>query len=172
MNTADRISVYLGLGSNIGDRQGFLQEAVELVDDLPGTRVLRTSSIYETEPWGEADQDSFYNAVVEILTTLPPAELLAAVKNIETRMGRVSTRRNGPRIIDIDILLYGSAVMEDEQLAIPHPFLPQRQFVLTPLRELAGGALHPVELTTIDEMAVRCPDTAKVWKTDVRLQLC
>jgi 2-amino-4-hydroxy-6-hydroxymethyldihydropteridine diphosphokinase len=172
MNTADLTSVYLGLGSNIGDRQGFLQEAMELVNGLPATTVRRASSIYETEPWGERDQDRFYNAVVEIMTALPPAELLAAIKHIEVRMGRISTRRNGPRNIDIDILLYGSEVMVGEQLSIPHPFMPQRQFVLTPLRELAGSALHPVERATIDEMAVRCPDTGKVWKTDVRLQLC
>lgn len=172
MNTAERTSVYLGLGSNIGDRQGFLQEALELIDGLPATSVLRASSIYETEPWGESDQGRFYNAVVEIHTALSPTGLLRAVKRIESDMGRVSARRNGPRNIDIDILLYGNTVMAGEQLSIPHPFMPQRQFVLTPLRELAGSALHPVEQATIDEMAVRCPDTGKVWKTDVRLQLC
>ncbi|MDT8322562.1 MAG: 2-amino-4-hydroxy-6-hydroxymethyldihydropteridine diphosphokinase [Bacteroidota bacterium] len=172
MNTAERTSVYLGLGSNLGDRQGFLQKALHLIEELPETSVQRASSIYETEPWGEADQGSFFNAVVEIRTALNPTDLLVAVKNIEVRMGRVSVQRNGPRIIDIDILLYGSEVMEDDQLCIPHPFLPQRLFVLTPLRELAGSALHPVEHATIEEMAVRCPDTGKVWKTDIRLQLC
>ncbi len=87
-------------------------------------------------------------------------------------MGRTSTRRNGPRIIDIDILLYGSEVRDGDQLSIPHPFLAVRQFVLAPLRELAGGTLHPVAHTTIDEMAIHCPDTGEVRKTDMHLQLC
>jgi 2-amino-4-hydroxy-6-hydroxymethyldihydropteridine diphosphokinase len=172
MNTAERQSVYLGLGSNLGDRQAFLQEALGHIGRLPGTRLLRSSSIYETDPWGETDQGRFYNAVVEIETSLQPEALLTAVKDIEAGMGRESTRRNGPRIIDIDILLYGSEIMTFERLDIPHPGLADRQFVLTPLRELAGGMQHPVSLQTIDEMARHCPDTGNVRKTDVHLQCC
>ncbi|MCB2205448.1 2-amino-4-hydroxy-6-hydroxymethyldihydropteridine diphosphokinase [bacterium] len=165
MSIADPTRVFLGLGSNIGDRKGYLRLALTLIAQLEGTEIEQASSIYETEPWGEPDQDPFYNAAAEIRTTLAPAELLRAVKDIELRMGRVSTRKNGPRIIDIDILLYADSVLDEGDLSIPHPFLAQRNFVLEPLREIAGTLRHPVEHRSIDELARLCKDGGEIRNT-------
>jgi 2-amino-4-hydroxy-6-hydroxymethyldihydropteridine diphosphokinase len=164
MNTVRQETVFLGLGSNIGDRCEALRNALHSIDLLPETTVIRCSSVYETEPWGETDQDTFYNAVAEIQTAHDPQALLFAVKEIERHMGRVETRKNGPRRIDIDILLYGSTVVQLDHIAIPHPMLQHRQFVLTPLRELAGEFMHPVEQATITVLASACTDDARVLK--------
>ena len=172
MSGGEPTRVLLGLGSNIGDRHAALDEAVAHLDQLPATTVVRVSSIFETEPWGEKDQEPFLNAAAEIHTLFAPAELLAALKDIERSMGRERTRKNGPRRIDIDILLFGEDVVQVDGLTIPHPGLAQRQFVLAPLREIAGEAIHPVSGLTVDEMAARCTDTGTVVKTTFRLQCC
>jgi 2-amino-4-hydroxy-6-hydroxymethyldihydropteridine diphosphokinase len=127
--------VYLGLGSNVGDRQANLATALAALP--PDVRVLRTSPIYETEPWGYADQSRFLNLVVEAETELDPLNLLRCLKAIEMRVGRRPSFRNGPREIDIDILLYGDAVIAQGDLRIPHPRLAERAFVLVPLADLA-----------------------------------
>jgi dihydropteroate synthase/2-amino-4-hydroxy-6-hydroxymethyldihydropteridine diphosphokinase len=144
--------VYLGLGSNLGDRYG------RLIDALEGLRsdvVLdAVSSIYETEPWGYADQPRFLNAVCGGETDLSPQELLGAVKAIELEMGREPTFRYGPRAIDIDILLYGSEVIEQETVSIPHAHLHERDFVMAPLNEIAPEAVHPKLGKTIEALSV------------------
>jgi 2-amino-4-hydroxy-6-hydroxymethyldihydropteridine diphosphokinase len=133
---------YLGLGSNLGDRRRNLEQAVERLTDTPRIRVLRVSSFRETEPFGVQDQPLFLNGVAEIETDLQPPALLAAVKQIERDMGRVATYRWGPRLIDIDILLYDRIRWESAELTIPHPGLLERSFVTEPLGELAPERLE------------------------------
>jgi 2-amino-4-hydroxy-6-hydroxymethyldihydropteridine diphosphokinase len=135
-------TVYLGLGSNLGDRRQNLERAIALLDQTPGVRVSRVSSQRVTPPFGVKDQPEFLNAVVEADVDLDPPALLAAVKGIEAAMGRVPTYRWGPRLIDIDILLYDRLRWESPELTIPHPGLLERPFVTEPLAELAPERLE------------------------------
>jgi 2-amino-4-hydroxy-6-hydroxymethyldihydropteridine diphosphokinase len=136
--------VFLGLGSNIGDKQNNLRLATDELERTPGISVLKTSSFYKSAPWGYKDQDWFLNGVVEISTALSALELLRAVKDIETHMGRQpSPQQWGPRLIDIDILLYNQEIIQTPELTIPHPFLTERLFVLIPLLELDPDLRHP-----------------------------
>jgi 2-amino-4-hydroxy-6-hydroxymethyldihydropteridine diphosphokinase len=136
--------VFLGLGSNIGDRDANVGRAQTLIGGLSGVRVVRVSSPAESKAVGYEDQPDFINAVAEIETDLEPLELLDAVKRIEREMGRKETFRFGPRIIDIDILLFGDRVVDDPDLTIPHPRMHERSFVLGPLAEIAPEVVHPV----------------------------
>ncbi|MGE5488583.1 MAG: 2-amino-4-hydroxy-6-hydroxymethyldihydropteridine diphosphokinase [bacterium] len=144
-------SVYLSLGSNLGDRAEYLRRAIEALDQA-GVRVLRVSRVRETEPVDVTDQPRFLNLVVEAETDLAPGELLARTQAIERELGRVRTRPKGPRTIDIDILLYGSLVAETPELSVPHPRMAMRRFVLEPLAELAPDLRHPVTQETAREM--------------------
>lgn len=137
MVTTSPVRVYLGLGSNLGDRAAYLRQAVDALGRLPGTRVLRLSSLYETRPWGLAEQPHYYNLVVELETSLAADELLRQALAIEAALGRVRTVRFGPRTIDIDVLLYGDQTFDTPELTVPHPRMLQRAFVLVPLAELA-----------------------------------
>lgn len=132
------VTAYLGLGANLGDREANLREAVRLLGEL-GT-VVRQSNIMETEPWGYAEQGRFLNMAVALDTSLVPLDLLRAVKEIEHRMGRMPSVRNGPRLIDIDVLIYGGVTMETPELTLPHPRMLERDFVMGPLRELGIDA--------------------------------
>ena len=136
-------TAYLSLGSNVGDRRQNLRRAIELLQN-EGTRVLRRSSLYETEPQDLKSQPWFLNAVAEIETNLFPMQLLNRIHKIERSLGRKQTVSKGPRPIDIDILLFGSAIMNTAELQIPHPRLSERRFVLQPLLELAPALRHPV----------------------------
>ncbi|HEY3265461.1 MAG TPA: 2-amino-4-hydroxy-6-hydroxymethyldihydropteridine diphosphokinase [Armatimonadota bacterium] len=127
--------VYLGLGSNLGDRASHLEEAVRALGELG--RVVRRSNIMETEPWGLLDQPRFLNMVVALETALPPLKLLEGTQEIERRVGRTPTVRWGPRVIDIDILTYGDEVIRVTGLTVPHPRIGERDFVLIPLRQIA-----------------------------------
>jgi len=133
--------IYLGLGTNLGDRKANLQAAAALW--RPKVNVLRASGIYETEPWGFLDQPAFLNQVLEGETDLPPLDLLAFLKNIELSMGRKASFLYGPRLIDIDILFYDLAIINQPELVIPHPRLAERAFILVPLAELAPELRHP-----------------------------
>ena len=144
---------YLGLGTNLGDREVNLDKALEVLADNPGLRLLRRSMVYETEPWGVTDQPAFLNAVAEVATTLDPEELLDACKEVEQGMGRQPGTRWGPRLIDVDILLYGNNVVQLPHLEIPHPRLHIRAFALIPLAELAPHTVHPGLGKTIGELA-------------------
>jgi 2-amino-4-hydroxy-6-hydroxymethyldihydropteridine diphosphokinase len=135
-------NVYLSLGSNVGDRRAHLDEAIERLRKL-GT-VAAVSSYYETEPVEVAQQGWFLNCAVKLETEAMPRQLLARVLEIEQSMGRKRTRAKGPRNIDIDILLFGSSVIEAKGLTIPHPAMHQRHFVLEPLAEIAPDVRHPV----------------------------
>lgn len=160
-------TVYIGLGSNVGDREAELRRAVRLLDfyDL---RVKRVSSVYETEPMYEEGQGKFLNAVVEAATSLFPVRLLLRLQNIERTMGRKRSVPNAPRNIDLDILLYLGCVMDTPSLRIPHPGLPERRFALEPLAELAADVRHPVTRQTIAEMLSAAPD-GWVRRTEIRL---
>ena len=134
---------YIGLGSNLGDREGNLRDALELMNAEPSITVRRVSSFIDTQPVGGPPQGSYLNAVAEVETALEPRELLDALQRIERSLGRVRTVRWGPRTIDLDIVLLGDAVVDEPGLEIPHPRMHEREFVLRPLCELAPGALHP-----------------------------
>jgi dihydropteroate synthase len=140
------VTAYLGLGSNLGAREANLDRALELLAKAGSVQVTRGSAVYETAPWGYADQPPFLNCVLEVHTTRSPEDLLGLVKDIEEQIGRESTFRWGPRLIDIDILLYGDQVihLDSPDLQVPHPRLHQRAFVLTPLAEVAKDLTHPV----------------------------
>ncbi|MCZ8182234.1 MAG: 2-amino-4-hydroxy-6-hydroxymethyldihydropteridine diphosphokinase [Beijerinckiaceae bacterium] len=135
--SAPRVIGYLALGSNLGDKVGHLRRAAEAIAQLPETRILARSSIYRTPPWGKTDQDWFANAALAVETALSPPALLAAVLEIERRLGRVRRERWGPRIIDIDVLAHGDAVLATDTLTLPHPAMTERAFVLVPLNEIA-----------------------------------
>jgi 2-amino-4-hydroxy-6-hydroxymethyldihydropteridine diphosphokinase len=142
--------VYLGLGSNLKDRKAQIDQAVARLAELG--RVLAVSSYYETEPMEVARQPWFLNCALALETELMPRQLLAAVLEIERAMGRRRTQPKGPRIIDIDILLFGNSKVEAEGLVIPHPRMAERRFVLEPLAEIAPEARHPIMKRTIREL--------------------
>jgi len=149
-------TVYLALGSNIGDREANLRAAIQSISTA-GIPVLRESCIYETEPVGYTGQRWFLNMVVEAETALFPLQLLARTGKIERALGRVRTVPNGPRTIDIDILLYGDAVVRTPRLEIPHPRMHQRRFVLAPLADLAPGLRHPLLRQTVRQLLDAAP---------------
>ena len=143
--------VYLGLGSNLGDRNANLADAITRLacDSL---RILRTSSIWETAPRDVLDQPWFLNQVVEAESDLLPRQLFQRIQRIEREMGRQRRMPKGPRLIDIDILLYGNAIVKSEDLEIPHPRMADRRFVMAPLAELAPDLRHPVSRRTVREL--------------------
>jgi 2-amino-4-hydroxy-6-hydroxymethyldihydropteridine diphosphokinase len=149
-------TVYLALGSNLGDRHGNLTAAIR---GLPaaGVEVVRESPIYETEPVGYTNQRWFLNMVVEAETILFPLQLLTRTGKIERALGRVRTIPNGPRTLDIDILLYGNAVVNTGRLQIPHPRMHERRFVLAPLADLAPDLRHPGTRQTVRQMLDAAP---------------
>ena len=168
-------TAWLGLGSNLGDRAAMLRRAVEAIRAIPGVTVDRCSDVFETEPWGYAEQGPFLNCAVAVRTTLLPETLLDALLAAERALGRnrgpgrEHGERNGPRAIDIDILLFGMEVVDRPGLTIPHPFLAERNFVLQPLRQLAAAVSHPVLGATIEELATHCPDTCAAVQTDIHI---
>ena len=134
--------VYFSLGTNLGNRLENLDETIRRLAAF--CRNIQSSSVYETEPWGFNDQPLFLNQVLAAETDLEPLALLAAIKSVEVHLGRQPNFRYGPRLIDIDILLYNDLILQSETLTIPHPMLEQRAFVLVPLVELAPNLRHPV----------------------------
>jgi 2-amino-4-hydroxy-6-hydroxymethyldihydropteridine diphosphokinase len=136
-------TAYIGIGSNLGYREENCERAIKLLI-ANGITVTKRSSMTETEPWGVKEQPNFINMAVEIKTGLTPDELLRLLKNIEVDVGRLPTSHWGPRIIDLDILLYDDVIMKTPDLEIPHPGLSEREFVLKPLAEIAPDKIHPV----------------------------
>ena len=143
--------VYIGIGSNLGNREENCEKAINLISQK-GIEVLKRSSFYETEPWGVKEQPKFINAALEVETDLEPEELLKTIKGIETDIGRVSGIRWGPRLIDFDILLYNDLTVKTDNLEIPHPGVKDRGFVLMPLSDIAPEKVHPVLKKSIKKL--------------------
>jgi 2-amino-4-hydroxy-6-hydroxymethyldihydropteridine diphosphokinase len=156
--------VYVGIGSNLGDREFLIRKAVEALRDLPRTQVIRVSSLYDTDPVGETEQPPFLNAVTWIETELPARDLLWQMLLIEKRMGRVRSRRWGPRPIDLDLLFYEDVITEEPDLVLPHPEAHRRAFVLLPLAELDPGFRHPLTGESIRRMMQKLPPNPPVRK--------
>jgi 2-amino-4-hydroxy-6-hydroxymethyldihydropteridine diphosphokinase len=137
------VRAYVGLGANLGDREGTIRRAVTLLGEADGVDAVALSTLRETEPWGPVAQPSFLNGVVALETELGPRALLDLLLGIERRLGRVRSERWGPRTIDLDLLLYGDTVVDEAGLTLPHPRLHERRFALEPLAELAPDAVVP-----------------------------
>ncbi len=161
---AGSVTTYLCLGGNLGDRMAALTEALRLLDSTPGMRRTSCSSMYETEPWAVADQPNFLNLVAAYETALSPEDLLAACKTVEAEVGRVASYRWGPRLIDVDILLYSDRVVDSAEpdLQIPHPRMTQRAFVLVPLAEIAPDTPFPARRETVRQLMEVVDDRAGV----------
>lgn len=159
------INIYLGLGSNLGDRRSNLAAAEVAIDRHIG-KIAKKSHVYETQPWGKLDQEVFLNKVVMANTVLEPRQVLEAISKIERELGRDRSEKWGPRTVDIDILLYGRRVIRDKGLEIPHPDLHKRAFVLIPLMEIAPEFEHPVLKKQIDALFMDCDDPSEVVMLD------
>ena len=156
--------VFLGIGTNLGDREGNLEQAVARIEEYIGT-VLKSSSIYETEPWGFHAKNEFLNMVVKVETELTPSGILGRILMIESLLGRVRDKKQyTSRLIDIDILLYEDKIIDEESLKIPHPLLHKRKFVLVPLCEIESEMIHPVLNKSIAELLESCEDQSEVKK--------
>jgi 2-amino-4-hydroxy-6-hydroxymethyldihydropteridine diphosphokinase len=154
--------VYIGIGSNVGNKKENYLEALERLAKLPKTKIIKESSLYESEPHGNSKQ-WYVNGAIEIETEFKPDMLLKKFKNIERAMGRKKVRKRwGARIIDIDILLYDTATLKKKNLKIPHPEMPNRKFVLIPLSEIAPQVIHPELGVTISELLVNVKDDKRV----------
>ena len=154
--------VYIGIGSNVGQKKDNFLEALERLAKLPDTKILKESSLYESEPLGDS-RDWYVNGAIEIETKFKPEMLLTKFKNIERAMGRKKVKKRwGARIIDLDILLYDGLVMKKKNLHIPHPEMPNRKFVLIPLSEIAPQVIHPELGVTISELLVSVKDEKKI----------
>jgi len=155
---------FIGLGTNIGERQQNIQEAIAQLRALPDTQFISASNLYETPPLGILEQPSFLNAVCKIETALEPDDLLAQLKNIERRLGRPETYvKWGPRVIDLDILFYGDLTIHTPHLKIPHPEIANRKFVLVPLLDLQNQK-HPVLGQTVEELLCQTQDESSITK--------
>lgn len=147
---------YVGVGSNVGDPVAQVRAAYAALGRLPSTRLVSTSHLYRTRPYGPVAQDDFVNAVAGLLTQLPPAELLGGLRRIEADQGRVRAERWGPRTLDLDLLVYGSQRIDTDELKVPHPGIAERGFVLRPLADVAPRLEVPA-LGSVAELLARLP---------------
>lgn len=158
--------IFIGLGSNLGDRYRLLYQAVQLLNESEAIDVLDCSSIYETDPVGYVDQDPFLNMVVAVSTTCSPHRLFEQLVRIEQKLGRKRLIKWGPRTIDLDLLIFKHMVLHDSELTIPHPRMQEREFVLVPLQEVAGklGAIELLEWVELSLEKLDGKDGVKVWQ--------
>ena len=165
--------VYLSLGSNKGDRIGYVQQATRLLGACENVSIIRTSAFYETEPWNMSSDTWFVNAVVEIKTKLSPKELLAECKRIEAQLGRTPAKSGnyGDRTIDIDILFYGNEIIQDEEITIPHKYVHLRAFTLVPLLELIPDFIHPVLHKSITDLHSDLENPEMVFLYGTRVEI-
>jgi 2-amino-4-hydroxy-6-hydroxymethyldihydropteridine diphosphokinase len=157
--------IHLLIGSNMGDRKAYLAQATAEIGQKIG-EITQKSRLYETQAWGLTSQPDFMNQALEVETTLSPQATLAKILDIETDMGRTRTEKWAERTIDIDILLFADVVVEEADLQIPHPRLPERNFALVPLMEIAGETEHPILKTTIEDLYFESPDTLDVFEVE------
>lgn len=160
------MNAYLGLGSNLGDRQKYLAQALERLRGIEGIEVKAVSAVYETDPVGDPDQPMYLNAAVRVETALTAKQLLKACLAIEKSMGRVRTERWGSRNIDIDLLVYENSVVSTRDLTIPHPLLHEREFVLRPLADIDPDLVHPVLFETVRDMLAAVESTGGVRRME------
>ncbi len=146
-------TVYLSIGSNMGDKEKYLRDGIDFINNSDDVRVLKVSGFIETPPYGGVEQDDFLNGAVKLETLLDPHDLLTLLHKAEDNAGRVREVRWGPRTLDMDIVLYDNVIVDDEDLTIPHVDMTNRDFVLRPLKEIAPNAMHPVLRKTISELA-------------------
>ena len=151
-NTRQPTTVYIGIGSNLGDRAENIRVALRLLKRSDGIRLSSVASTFETEPEGVKEQPRFLNTAACIQTRLTPGELLSTLKDIEKRVGRTPAGRWGPRVMDLDILLYGEKIISGESLTVPHPLMAEREFVLRPMAEIAPAVMHPGLGKTVREL--------------------
>lgn len=159
-----KYKAFIGVGSNLGVPADNCEEAIRLLNATDDIEMISRSSLYESEPVGKTDQNSFVNATVAIKTSLVPERLLDAVLSIEKTLGRERREKWGPRIIDLDILAYEDLMINTTNLTLPHPEMTKRRFVLLPLSEFAGEYIHPVENKTILDLLKELPETPQVKK--------
>lgn len=157
------VEAYFLLGSNLGNRVAMLQQATDLLAQKVGI-ILIQSAIYETAPWGKMDQPGFLNQVIVVQTHQQPLDLLQHVREIEKQLGRIRYEKWGSRIIDVDILYYGSYIVQIPELIIPHPFIQERRFTLVPLAEISPGFVHPVLKKSNNQLLNDCLDHSQVSK--------
>lgn len=148
-------TAYIGIGTNIGNRLDNIKNAVSSLELLPNTKVLKTSKIYETDPWGYENQECFLNAAVKVETCLSSHCLLGACLGIEAAMGRIRSIKNGPRIIDLDLLFFDDEIQNSDELILPHPRIFERAFVLVPLFDVLNNEKVSAALKKIDKSGVR-----------------
>ena len=158
---AEKQTIYLHTGSNLGDRISYLAQACNLLEKHVG-KISTQSRLYETEAWGVKDQPDFINQALEVQTELTPDEVLAQIKKIEKEIGRQENEKWHERIIDIDILFFGDTILSTEHLKIPHPHCHERMFVLVPLMEIAGNLIHPILNLAIEDLYMNCEDPLEV----------
>lgn len=165
------VDTYLLLGSNLGDRVSAISKAIYMIDELHRTAVVRTSSFYETEPFGFLEQPFFLNVAVMIKTCLSPETLLQHLKLIEKKIGRKEREKWHEREIDIDIIFYGKNIVETSTLTIPHPLMHLRRFVLAPLVEIDPEFVHPVFGKSLAGLLDECPDKSRAIKREINLNV-
>ena len=157
-------TVYLGLGSNKGERISYIEKAIEEISGLPETKIFVRSGIYETEPWGNIEQEDYLNSVIGIQTQLNAEDLLKELKSIEKHIGRKENKKWSEREIDIDLLFYGDEIIDKDHMKVPHGQIENRRFVLVPMNEIAPGFMHPVFKKSISQLLEDTTDKLKVFK--------
>tara|TARA_B000000565_G_C23654859_1_gene328100 strand:+ start:34 stop:519 length:486 start_codon:yes stop_codon:yes gene_type:complete len=159
-------TVYLQLGSNLGDRNLLIKRALELINNHIG-KILQCSRIYESTPWGVDGQDKYLNQAVQLKTNLIADDILSEIHDIEKKLGRVRVEKWGERLIDIDIIFYNNDIIENKNLCIPHKHMHQRNFVLIPMSEIAADIVHPKYNKTVAELLVESQDIEKVSEYEI-----